>query len=234
MPLRLYIDAISRGSPGPAGVGVVIRDADDHLLKQMGRFLGERSDLEAAVQSLLIGLEAAAPLAQGEVAILSSSAWLVRQVTGQGRDPGDRLAELLTQAQMLLLQFDTWQISHLPCSENQLAGSLAHHALATGRDVPSPRPEPVVHQEQRPTDSPVVVRVIQAGDTRACPEPCGIGEVFEFTDVAPGKMCIEALAAVLDAVMICRRRSGPAAEHPPLTRACAKPGCGARFEIDRR
>jgi ribonuclease HI len=231
MSLRLYIDAVSRGNPGPAGIGMVVRGQDDQVLRQAGRFLGELTDLEATVRSLLIGLEAATAIGHAEIAVFSSSPWLVRQITGQGHDPGERLARLLAQAQMLLLQFDTWQISHLQPEENPLAVGLADHAVTAAGDVEAPRCEAKPARMEKASDRPIIVRVAVGAETRTCPEPCGTGEVFEFSDVAPARMCLDALAAVLDVVMACRRGDNQVSKDLPLRRPCARPGCGAVFEV---
>ena len=100
MSLQLHIDGTSRGNPGPTGVGIVLRDDDDRILEQTGRFLADLTDLEAAVQSLLIGLEVAAGAdsTRGEMTIFSSSQWLVRQ----------RLTAFIQTDQSILNPLDAW------------------------------------------------------------------------------------------------------------------------------
>jgi len=234
MALHLHIDGTSQGNPGPTGIGIVIQDRDERIVHQTGRFLGELTDMEGAVQGLLIGLEAAAAVEESEIAVFSSSQWLVRQLTGQGRDPGDRLTMLLAQAQMLLLRFDGWQIAHVPTEENKLAVALAEHAARAGHDVDAPMPQSPTPTHRSDKDVPVIVRVAEGANTRTCPEPCGAGEVFEFGEVAPAHMCLDALAAVLDVVMACKRDDDQVIRALPLTKRCARPGCGAVFEIDLR
>jgi len=234
MALHLHIDGTSQGNPGPTGVGIVIQDQDERVVHQTGRFLGELTDMEGAIQGLLIGLEAAVAVDASEIAVFSSSQWLVRQLTGQGRDPGDPLAMLLAQAQMLLLQFDGWQITHVPTEENKLAVALSQHAARAGHDVEAPTRQDPAPAHRSDEDVPVVVRVTEGANTRTCPEPCGAGEVFEFGEVAPAHMCLDALGAVLDVVMACKRDDDQVIAALPVTRRCARPGCGAVFQIDLR
>jgi len=231
MALHLYIDGVSRGNPGPTGIGIVLQGPDERILQQAGRFLGDLTDMEAAAHGLLVGLEAAAADRSDEIAVFSTSQWLVRQLTGQGRAPGDHLAMLLAQTQMLLLRFDTWQIAHLPPDQNPLAVALATHAAKAGCDVETAETDPA-ETPRDAGDRIVLVRVVEGANTRSCPEPCGPDEVFEFGEVAPPHMCLHALAAVLDAVMACKRQADPIAEDLPVRRSCARPDCGAVFEID--
>lgn len=231
MALYLYIDGVSRGNPGPTGIGIVLQSPDEQILQQGGRFLGDLTDMEAAAQGLLAGLEAAAATEPDEIAVFCSSQWLVRQLTGQGRPPGDHLAMLLAQAQMLLLRFDTWQITHLPPDQNSLAAALAIHAAKSGRDVETARTDEG-GTPRGASDRIVLVRVVEGANTRSCPEPCGPNEVFEFGEVTPAHMCLDALAAVLDAVMACKRQGDSIVENLPVRRSCARPDCGAVFEID--
>lgn len=234
MPLHLHIEATCHGNPGPSALGYVVRDEADARLAQAGRYLGERTDLEVVLQSLLDGLEEAATHASdhapAEIDIHTSSQWLRRQLTGQGQRPGSHLEMLVTQAQMLLLQFQAWQI--LPADEegNALALSLASHSVSTKRDVAEPTEVGGAGQAV-PRDRVVLVRVVHGAEMRTCPEPCGTGEVFEFGEIAPAYMCLHALASVLDVVMACKRGDDEALAELPLRRRCAKPGCGAEFEI---
>ncbi len=232
MALRLYIDGVSRGNPGSTGVGVVLCDADEQVLRQIGSFLGELTDLEAVAKSLLIGLEIATAADTSELAVFSSSEWVVRQVLGQGRPPGGSLGMMVAQAQMLLLRFETWQINHLPTAENALAVALAEHAAQAGHDVETPAPETGSLTERTTEDRKVRVRVVEGSNTRICAEPCGVGEVFEFGQVAPAHMCLHALAAVLGEVMACKRDDPQVLGAVPVTKRCARSGCGAVFEID--
>ena len=232
MALRLHIDGVSQGNPGPTGVGIVLRDADEQVLQQSGSFLGELTDLEAVAKSLLIGLEIAAEADTSELSVFSSSEWVVRQILGQGRPPGGSPGRMVAQAQMLLLRFDTWQINHLSTEANALSVALAEHAARAGHDVEMPGPEAGSPAERMAEDRRVRVRVVEGANTRTCAEPCGAGEVFEFGQVVPAHMCLHALAAVFEEVMACKRDDPQVLDALPITKRCARPGCGAVFEID--
>ncbi len=234
MPLHLHIEATCHGNPGPSAIGYVIRDDSQAILTQAGRFLGELTDLESIVRSLLDGLEAVTSVAPQtppvEIDVHTSSQWLARQMTGRAQQPGGHLEMMVTQAQMLLLRFDAWQILQTTDDENTLALALASHAASAGCDVD--RPSEAGAATERPVkDRIILVRVVHGAEMRSCPEPCGFEEVFEFGEVAPAYMCLHALEAVLDVVMACKRGDEAALASLPVRRSCGKPGCGAEFQI---
>jgi len=126
----INIDGGSRGNPGPAGAGIVIRSADDDtVLFTGGEFLGQQTNNTAEYAALLAGLKAAAKLGAGEVKVLSDSQLLVRQMTGQYRVKNPNLQKLHEQAQDLLGQFSRCTFDHIRREENTDADRLANQAM---------------------------------------------------------------------------------------------------------
>lgn len=237
MALELHLDTITQGNLGSTGIGLVLRERDGGLLAQVGRFLDDKTELAAAGQSLLAGLELVDSIVQDkaveatELAVFSTSEWLVRQLTGQGHEPAESLAMLVAQAQMRLLSFDTWRIIHSPSDEPSLAAPLAEHALEVGHDVDEPGSASTRTSGRASSPRSVIVRVVQAPDAGTCPEPCLAGEVLEFGEVAPAHMCLNALEAVLGVTMASKRDESEVVDQLPIAVECARPGCRARFEI---
>ncbi|MCX5679168.1 MAG: hypothetical protein NTZ95_00590 [Candidatus Omnitrophica bacterium] len=42
--LILYTDGCCRGNPGPAGIGVVIKDSRKKILKELSEYIGEATN----------------------------------------------------------------------------------------------------------------------------------------------------------------------------------------------
>ena len=126
----MNIDGGSRGNPGPAGAGIVIRAADDDtVLFAGGEFLGRQTNNAAEYAALLAGLKTAAKLGAGEVKVLSDSELLVRQMTGRYRVKNLKLKKLHEQAQDLLGQFSRCRFAHIPRENNTDADRLANQAM---------------------------------------------------------------------------------------------------------
>lgn len=126
----MNIDGGSRGNPGPAGAGIVIRAADDDtVLFTGGEFLGKQTNNAAEYAALLAGLKAAAKLGAGEVLVLSDSELLVRQMTGRYRVKNLNLKKLFDKAQELLGQFSRCKFGHVRREQNIDADRLANQAM---------------------------------------------------------------------------------------------------------
>ena len=64
--LSIYTDGGARGNPGPAGIGVVIKDGDQ-IVGEHSKYIGEATNNQAEYQALHLGLEKAKALGAKEV-----------------------------------------------------------------------------------------------------------------------------------------------------------------------
>lgn len=135
MGISIHVDGGSRGNPGPAGAGVVIRDDDGRLLHESAWFLGHQTNNAAEYLALLRALERAARLGPHALTIHSDSELLVRQLTGQYQVRNPRLAQLHEQVQLLLLKVARWSVRHVAREENRRADELANLAMERGTNL---------------------------------------------------------------------------------------------------
>ena len=136
MKLIVNIDGGSRGNPGPAAAGVVIRSADDGtVLQQVGVFLGRATNNVAEYGGLIEGLKRAAALGADEVEFISDSELLVRQMNGQYRVKNEGLKPLYEQANALARRFERFRISHVRREHNADADEMANRAMNAKRTV---------------------------------------------------------------------------------------------------
>ncbi|MGC9454563.1 MAG: ribonuclease HI family protein [Phycisphaerae bacterium] len=134
--VRLEVDGGSRGNPGPAGAGVVVRDAaDGQVLQEFGVFLGKATNNVAEYRGLLAGLQRAADLGAREVEVFSDSELLVRQMNGQYRVRNEGLVGLFEQARQLANGFAKCSFNHVRREQNTAADRLANQAMNLKRDV---------------------------------------------------------------------------------------------------
>lgn len=134
----IHIDGGSRGNPGPAAAGVVVRAADDGIvLHEAGLFLGKTTNNVAEYRGLLAALEAATRLNVTHAEVFSDSELLVRQMNGQYRVKKPHLRELFEQAKEMAAAFDEFTIAHVRREQNADADRLVNRALDLKRDVDS-------------------------------------------------------------------------------------------------
>ncbi len=136
MNVIINIDGGSRGNPGPAGAGVVIRAADDGtVLQQAGVFLGRATNNVAEYRGLIEGLSRAATLGATQVEVVSDSELLVRQMNGQYRVKNEGLKPLYEEANQLARQFKKFSIRHVRREQNTLADEMANRAMNLKRTI---------------------------------------------------------------------------------------------------
>ena len=133
--LTLQFDGGSRGNPGPAGIGVVVRAEDGTALVTLGRFIGHATNNVAEYRALITAMQEAKKLGAKKVVIRGDSELIVRQMNGQYRVKNADLKELYEEAQTVLSQFDQAKIEHNLRDKNTLADKLANLAMDRRHDV---------------------------------------------------------------------------------------------------
>jgi ribonuclease HI len=161
--LTLEFDGGSRGNPGPAGIGVVIRAADGTTLVTLGRFIGRATNNVAEYKALIAALEKAKELGAKQIQIRGDSELIVKQMRGEYRVKNPDLRELYEEAQSLIREFDQAAIDHNLRDKNKLADRLANLAMDRKREV--------TEVDESPLETPAPADT-KAGDRFACPR-CG-------------------------------------------------------------
>lgn len=145
--ITIQFDGGSRGNPGPAGIGVVLRAEDGTPLVTLGRFIGRATNNVAEYRALITGLEKAKALGAKKIVIRGDSELIVRQMLGQYRVKSPDLKELYDEAQYLYHQFDHAKIEHNYRDKNTLADRLANLAMDRKADVTDAEEDPLVAPE---------------------------------------------------------------------------------------
>lgn len=131
--LRFAIDGASKGNPGPAGIGVVIMDADGHILEEISKPLGITTNNVAEYKALLLALTEAQKRGAGRVTVQTDSQLLARQIEGRYKISAPHLRELYEQARRLIAQFQSFEITHTLREGNTRADALANQGARANR-----------------------------------------------------------------------------------------------------
>lgn len=127
--LIIYVDGASRGNPGPAGGGAVLKDAAGKTAQELVLPLGKTTNNVAEYSALIAALEQAQVRQAKRIKIFSDSLLMVNQVTGVYRVRHPRIRPLWDRIQSLLRPFE-WEIIHIPRKANQEADRLANIAAS--------------------------------------------------------------------------------------------------------
>jgi len=125
----LFADGGSRGNPGPAASGAVLYAEDGSTLAEVGEYLGVATNNVAEWNALVIGLAEARRLGVDEIAVRLDSELVVRQVTGVYRVKHADLIPFATKARVLLREFRSSDIRHVPRKENAAADAVVNQVL---------------------------------------------------------------------------------------------------------
>ena len=127
--LTVNVDGGARGNPGPAAIGVVVRDADGTVVESVGETIGRQTNNVAEYQALLRGIELAAAHGATEVELIGDSELVVRQIEGRYKVKNAAMKDLHAEAKKTLGKFDSWSIRHVKRAQNADADKLVNQAL---------------------------------------------------------------------------------------------------------
>lgn len=167
--ITLQFDGGSRGNPGPAGIGVVVRAADNTPLVTLGRFIGTATNNVAEYKALITAMEEALKLGAQKIIIRGDSELIIKQMRGEYRVKHPDMKTLYDEAQALLGEFREHRIEHNLRHKNELADKLANLAMDRRKDV--------TDADESPIDAPSP-RATEKGDEFVCPK-CGCAIVVQ-------------------------------------------------------
>ena len=137
-PRRLVVEADggSRGNPGVAGYGALVRDAGTGaVLVERAAPLGLVTNNVAEYRGLIAGLEAAAVLEPGaDVEVRMDSRLVVEQMAGRWKTKHPDMRDLAAQARDVVTRLGTVTWTWVPRSDNTAADRLSNIGM-DGRTV---------------------------------------------------------------------------------------------------
>ena len=137
-------DGGSRGNPGPAGYGAVVRDPETgEVLAERSESIGTATNNVAEYRGLIAGLEAAAELGAAEVEARMDSKLVVEQMCGRWQIKHPGLRPLAAQAAGLVSRFTAVRFTWVPRERNRHADALANAAMDAAASGAAPAATPV-------------------------------------------------------------------------------------------
>lgn len=140
------IDGGSRGNPGPASYGVVVRNERGEIVAKLKKYIGRMTNNVAEYYGLIAALDYAQSSGVRALRIESDSELLVRQMRGHYRVKSPDLRPLFERAKKMSQTFESFRIDHVYREQNVEADELANEAL----DETSGKPSVTTKAEGRP------------------------------------------------------------------------------------
>ena len=133
MFLRIYTDGGSRGNPGPAASGAVLKELDENgnerELERVGKFLGETTNNQAEYTAIIIGLKRAKELGAEIVEVVMDSELAARQLNGEYKVKNREIAERFLEIHHLRPAFRRVTFRHVKRAFNKEADSVVNEVL---------------------------------------------------------------------------------------------------------
>jgi len=134
--IKIFTDGASRGNPGEAGIGVIIYDENDFIIKSCKEYLGEATNNQAEYKALIKSLEMIKKIMEtgekkfDEAEFYSDSELMINQITFDYQVKEPELALLNNKfhvkAKKLGLKYT---IQHIDRAQNKAADRLANLAI---------------------------------------------------------------------------------------------------------
>lgn len=137
MHFILYADGGSRGNPGPAGAGALVRDEEGTQIVTISEFLGtttnniaEYTAVLRALEGLRTILESASTSASVEARL--DSQLIVRQMNGEYKIKHPNIVPLAAKVKEAARAFKGVSFTHVYREDNTEADRLANEAMDRG------------------------------------------------------------------------------------------------------
>jgi len=134
MKITIYTDGGTRGNPGPAAIGVVIKK-EGQTLKKYFQFIGEATNNQAEYEAVIFALKKVKLLFGRKKAktmaleVYTDSELMARQLNHQYKIKEEDLQPLFLKVWNLILNFGQVSFKHILRQQNKEADRLVNQAL---------------------------------------------------------------------------------------------------------
>ncbi|EEF44933.1 nuclease, putative [Ricinus communis] len=125
----LEFDGASKGNPGPAGAGAVLRAEDGSMVCLLREGLGTATNNVAEYRAVILGLKHALRKGFKHIRVRGDSNLVVMQIKGLWKIKSQNVADLCKEAKELKNKFLSFQIEHVLREFNSEADTQANLAV---------------------------------------------------------------------------------------------------------
>lgn len=134
--LKVFTDGASRGNPGNSGIGIVVYDENDFILRTYKEYIGEATNNQAEYRAILKSLDIIKKLRTNievdfdALEFYSDSELMVNQINFDYMAKDAELALLNNKFHVLIKKLNLpYIVSHIDRSKNKNADKLANLAI---------------------------------------------------------------------------------------------------------
>jgi ribonuclease HI len=127
--IKTYTDGGARGNPGPAAIGIVIKDENGKILKKYAEYIGSTTNNQAEYRALIKALELVKDFDPSEVHCYLDSELVVKQMRQEYRVKDAGLQPLFIKAWNLAISLGKVRFTHIPRTQNEEADEILNQEL---------------------------------------------------------------------------------------------------------
>ncbi len=126
--LEIFVDGACEGNPGPAGIGVVIRE-NQKIIKNISKSIGQATNNIAEYTAFIHALQEALILKADKLKLHTDSELLYNQLKGTYKVKNEQLKTLFDEVKHLAEGFELIDVQLIPREKNKEADKLATSAI---------------------------------------------------------------------------------------------------------
>jgi ribonuclease HI len=136
MTIHAFTDGASRGNPGEAGVGIILKDEHGKMVSKNFGFIGTATNNAAEYLALIACLKLAGKTKCTHLVVHSDSELMVRQMNGEYKVKDAAIKEYFQEVYGMLehMPFE-FEIVHIAREENKEADRLANLGIDSRRTL---------------------------------------------------------------------------------------------------
>jgi ribonuclease HI len=129
--IKIFTDGGARGNPGPAAIGIVIKDESGRLLKSIGEPIGRATNNQAEYQAVIRALDyVVSEIGQAEIEIFLDSQLVACQLNGEYKIKNSGLKPLFYRVREQVMKLGgRVSFVHISREENKEADRLLNRVL---------------------------------------------------------------------------------------------------------
>ena len=125
----MFTDGGARGNPGPAAIGVVIKDHKHKVVHKIGKYIGVGTNNDAEYTALIEGLTFLTELKYPEVICHLDSELVVKQLNGLYKVKNVKIKKYWSKVKALEKYFSHIEYKHVKRERNHEADELVNQVL---------------------------------------------------------------------------------------------------------
>ena len=129
MEVSMFTDGGARGNPGPAAIGVVIKDNKHKVVHKVGKYIGVATNNDAEYNALIEGLVFLAGLNYSQVICHLDSELVVMQLKGLYKVKNVKIKKYWNKVKALEKNFGHIEYKHVKREKNWEADELVNQVL---------------------------------------------------------------------------------------------------------